>query len=153
MKISVRKAHIEDIPAILEITREAFKDYVAKAGIDTPILALTETFDDIKDDIEKKEVFIACEDHYPIGSVRIEINSDNTAYLSRLSVRIKYQSAGVGKLLMDIVNKRLKELGVSKVFLHTAINHNKLLMFYCSLGFSIESISNDKGYARALMCK
>ncbi len=152
MKVSVRKARHEDIPSIYDITKEAFKWYVSKAGIQQIIPALTETHRDIQSDIENKEVFIAFENHYPIGCVRVDINCRD-AYISRFAVRVKYHHTGVGKSLMDAVSKRLRELGVSCACLHTTANYDEPIRFYLSLGFRIVSISSDTGYPKALMCK
>ncbi len=152
MKVLIRKARHEDIPFISDITKEAFQNYAAKAGIQVMIPALTETYQDIENDIEKKEVFIAFENHYPIGCIRVDVNFRN-AYISRFAVRVKYHHTGVGKKLMDAVSKRLKELGVSSACLHTAANYDEPVQFYLALGFRIVSISSEAGYPRALMCK
>jgi N-acetylglutamate synthase-like GNAT family acetyltransferase len=149
----VRKAVEGDIPKILEITREAFKMYAIGAGILGRLAALEETYEDVKSDIETKEVFVALLDDMVVGSVRVEILSDNTAYLSRFGVRADYQSHGIGKELMNAVDDAMNKLGVNNLYLHTASRMLSLVRFYYGKGFYIESTTNERGYIRALLCK
>jgi len=104
MKIIIRKAMHEDANAIYDITKQAFKIYAEKVGI-TAFSALTETFDNIEKDIETKEVFIASQEDLPVGCVRVQINDDNTAYITRLAVRADFQRAGIGRTLIEAVHE------------------------------------------------
>lgn len=153
MGFEIRMATTDDINDIIEITSEAFKKYVELAGISDKIDALCETYDDIKKDIENKLVFVAFLDDVPVGSVRIEIFDDKTAYLSRFGVRLNYQNQGVGKALMNVVDRAMKEKGVKKVCLHTASKIFDLVRFYYGRKFYIQSTDSSKGYIRALLCK
>ncbi|MGE4282469.1 MAG: GNAT family N-acetyltransferase [Clostridia bacterium] len=149
----VRKATADDIPEIQQITKEAFEKYMELAGLNGKIAALEETYEDIKKDIETKEVFVAYIDGIPVGSARVEISPNNTAYFSRFGVRLDYQNNGVGKAIMNVVDMAMKELGIKKLYLHTASKIFSLIRFYYGRGFYIESTSTDRGYIRALLCK
>ncbi len=149
----VRKAVEGDIPEILEITREAFKMYAIGAGIAGKLEALEENFEDVKRDIDTKEVFVALLDNIVVGSVRIEILSNNTAYLSRFGVGAENQSKGIGRELMIAVDKVMIDLGIANLYLHTASRMLSLVRFYYGKGFYIESTTSDRGYIRALLCK
>jgi len=149
----VRKATVEDIPEIQKITQEAFQKYMELAGLTGKIAALEETYEDIKRDIETKEVFVAYIDGIPVGSARVEVFPDKTAYFSRFGVRLNYQNNGVGKAIMNVVDMAMRELGVKKLYLHTASKIFSLVRFYYGRGFYIESTSTDRGYIRALLCK
>lgn len=151
--LMVRKAVEGDIPKILDITREAFKMYAEGAGIAGRLAALEETYDDVKKDIKTKEVFVALLDGEVVGSVRIEILPDKTAYLSRFGVGAAYQSHGIGKELMNAVDNAMNRFGVTNLYLHTASRMLSLVRFYYGKGFYIESTTNDRGYIRALLCK
>ncbi len=153
MDFVVRRAAYGDICKIQEITREAFKMYAKDAGITGEIIALEETYEDIKNDIETKEFFVALLNGLVVGSVRVEIEPDKTAYLSRFSVGAVYQNNGVGKVLMNAVDNAMIELGSKKLYLHTASRMLALVRFYYGIGFYIESTTNDLGYIRALLCK
>lgn len=148
----VRLADYDDIPAIMEITHEAFVKYKELAGIAT-IDALSETYDDVKADIDKKIVLIALSDNMPVGSVRVEIREDGTAYLSRFGVRMQSQNNGIGKSIMNLVDKIMIKKGVSSISLHTGSKITSLIRFYYGRGFYIDSIDKSRGYVRACLKK
>ena len=149
----VRLATMEDIPDIMSITREAFIKYRELAGVEnTP--ALDETYEDIERDIKNKIVLIAFSNGDPVGSVRLEIDKENkTAYLSRFGVKITSQNNGIGKSIMNIVDRIMKEEGVKRISLHTASKITSLVRFYYGRGFYIDSTDKSKGYIRALLVK
>lgn len=149
----IRKATIEDAPAIAEIMQQAFKKYMQDAGLSGTMDALTESLATIEADILEKEVYIALIDDNPVGTIRIKINTDNTAYISRFGVMLGYHNIGIGKSLMNLADKILKSKGVKKVSLHTASKYRDLIRFYYGRGFYIESTSTDRGYIRALLVK
>jgi N-acetylglutamate synthase-like GNAT family acetyltransferase len=149
----IRKAVIADAPGIQKITREAFEAYVNCAGIPGSTAALTESSDDIKVDIDTKHCLVAEFDGVIVGSVRIEVRDDNTAYLSRFGVSVECQNHGIGARLLDYVDNEMREFGVSRIYLHTASKILSLVRFYYGRGFYIDSTTKDRGYIRALLCK
>mgnify|MGYP004656637279 CR=1 FL=1 len=149
----VRIATYEDIDAIEQITREAFEKYASMIG-NSNIQALNETKDDIKNDIDTSIVLVAFMDNVPVGSVRVKVNDeDKTAYLSRFGVKISTQNNGIGKSLINLVDIKMREMGVKKLMLHTGAKVSSLVRFYYGRGFYIDSTTKDRGYIRALMCK
>lgn len=150
-KVSVIPANKSHAPSIMQITREAFQKYVTDAKIPGTIDALTETLDDIVREIETKNVFVALVDGEPAGSIRISVNTDNNAYISRVGVLMKHQSIGIGRALMDEAVKFLTENGVTSISLHTSASYNYLVEFYSQYGFTVQEITYDRGYPRALM--
>lgn len=149
----IRKATADDVSAIQGITKEAFKKYMEDTGLTGTMEALEETQDDILHDVETKDVFVAFIDDIPVGSIRIKINPDNTAYISRFGVSLQYHNIGIGKSLMNLAEKVLISKGIKKVSLHTASKYRDLIRFYYGRGFYIDSTSRDKGYVRALLVK
>ncbi len=149
----IRKATIEDAPAIATIIQEAFKKYMQDAGLSVMMDALTESIGTIEADIAEKEVYIALIDDNPVGTIRIKMLPDKTAYISRFGVMLDYHNIGIGKSLMNLADKILKSHGVKKVSLHTASKYRDLIRFYYGRGFYVESTSTDRGYIRALLVK
>ena len=149
----IRRATAEDADAIKDIIEESFKRYMEIVGLAEKIEALEESVDEIKNDIETKEVYIALIDGIPVGTIRIQILPDNTAYISRFGVRLEYNNIGVGKALISLADKVIKSHGVHRAYLHTAAKHRDLVRFYYDRGFYIDSTTKDKGYVRALMVK
>ena len=149
----VRKALKGDIPDILRITKEAFQVYKESAGIEYGIPALYDTYENVEQDIERKLFLVVTLEDVVVGSVRVEINNDGTAYLSRFAVEVSEQKNGVGAILIEAVDEFMKELGVEKLYLHTASKVLLLIRFYYGKGFYIDSTTKDRGYIRALLCK
>lgn len=149
----VKPATEEDIPAIHKITHDAFLKYCEMAGLDYNIEALTETYDDIRHDIETKNVFVVRIDDEPVGAVRIELLPDNEAYLSRFAVASSNRNNGIGKILMKVVDKVMKENNVKILKLHTCSKVTALIRFYYGRGFYISDVEYSRGYARAELVK
>lgn len=148
----VRHAEEGDIESIIEITREAFVKYREMTGI-KKLDALEETYDDVKNDIENKVVLIALSDGEPVGCVRVEIKPDGTALLTRFAVKVTCQNNGIGKSLMNHVDKIMKKRGVKVISLYTASKAAPLIRFYYGRGFYIESIDSSRNYLRAKLVK
>ena len=84
---------------------------------------------------------------------KIVLEPDGTAYLSRFGVSPEFQNHGVGKSLMSVVDTVMMEKGVKRLELHTAAKYFDLVRFYYGRKFYIDSISEERGYKRALMVK
>ncbi len=149
----IRKATIEDALAISTIMQESFKKYMQDTGLSGTMEALSESIEEIEADILQSQVYIAMIDDNPVGSVRIKFLPDNTAYISRFGVMLNYHNIGIGKSLINLVDKVLISKGVKKVSLHTASKYRDLIRFYYGRGFYIESTSTERGYIRALLVK
>jgi ribosomal protein S18 acetylase RimI-like enzyme len=149
----IRKAVVEDAPAIKSIMQESFKKYMEDTGLTGTMEALEESIQDIEKDITTKEVYIAIIDDVAVGTVRVQILPDNTAYISRFGVKLQFHNIGIGKSLMNLMDKMLIARGIKKVCLHTASKYNDLVRFYYGRGFYIDSTNIDRGYIRALMTK
>ncbi|MBQ4145124.1 MAG: GNAT family N-acetyltransferase [Clostridia bacterium] len=149
----VKHATEDDIPAIHKITKDAFLKYCEMAQLNYNIEALNETYEDIRSDIKDKMVFVVRIDDEPVGAVRIKINSDGTAYLSRFAVGNSHRNNGIGKILMSVVDKIMKANGVKLLRLHTASKAMPLIRFYYGRGFYITSVEDSRGYPRAELIK
>lgn len=149
----VRMANYSDIPAIMSITREAFKKYAELSESDY-LDALHETEMDIKHDIDTKIVLIAVRDNVPVGSVRVAVDRENnTAYLSRFAVKINSQNNGIGKSIMNLVDEIMMKENIKSISLHTDSKIASLVRFYYGRGFYIDSVDRTRGYIRAHLTK
>ena len=150
---NVRLATVEDAPAIKKITHDAFIRYCDAANLEYTIDAVTESVEDIESDIKNKYVFIVKIDHELIGAVRVKINEDGTAYLSRFAIDEAHGNAGIGKILMRVVDKVMLENKVKTLKLHTSSKVTALIRFYYGRGFYISSVDYQRGYPRAELVK
>ena len=92
-------------------------------------------------------------DDEPIGAVRIELLENHEAYLSRFAVKSSLRNNGIGKILMSVVDKVMKENDVHILRLHTGSHVTPLIRFYYGRGFYIKSVENSRGYPRAELVK
>jgi carbamoyl-phosphate synthase large subunit len=152
-QIEVRKATLKDVEDIIEMTRQAFMQYSVYVGGAEKLSALKDEYKDVIQDIAEREVFVALSKGNAVGSVRVQVMEDATAYLSRFAVLPGYQNKGVGKALLNAVDTRMEQLGVKQIYLHTAARATPLICCYYKRGFYIDSTSKDRGYIRALLCK
>ena len=88
-------------------------------GLSYDIEALNETYEDVKHDIETKQVFVTFIDDEPVGAVRIELQPNNEAYLSRFAVASNHRNNGIGKILMNVVDKVMRQHNIKTLRLHT----------------------------------
>ena len=139
----IRPATEEDIPDIMKITREAFMKYKELADIEH-IDALDETYDDVKRDIDNGE---------PVGSVRVEVFPDGTAELTRFGVKVTSQNNGIGKSIMNLVDRLMIKRNVKRIHLYTGAKITSLIRFYYGRGFYIDSTDKSRGYIRAKLVK
>ena len=150
--LTIRKAKMSDATSILDITKQAFLKYIKQAGLsDTP--ALHENIDTILADMENKIVLVAEYEGKVVGSVRLEILNEESAYLSRFGVSNDYQKLGIGRQLILAIDDEVRARNIKRVELHTASRAFSLVRFYYEKGFYIDSTTKDKGYVRALMVK
>lgn len=149
----VKAAAEEDIPAIHKITHDAFLKYCEMAGLDYNIEALNETYEDILGDIKNKNVFVVRIDNEPVGAVRIELLPNSEAYLSRFAVASSNRNNGIGKILMKVVDKVMKENNIKILRLHTSSKVTALIRFYYGRGFYISDVEYSRGYPRAELIK
>ena len=149
----VKAATEADVPAIHKITYAAFVKYCESAELDYNIEALNETEDDIRRDIKNKNVFVVRIDDEPVGAVRVELLPDNEAYLSRFAVAENQRNSGIGKILMRVVDRVMKENNVKRLKLHTSAKVTALVRFYYGRGFYITGVDYSRGYPRAELLK
>ena len=148
----IRNASEKDVEQIKAITIEAFNKYRELAATDYPLAALSETNEDILNDIKNNLVLVAYINGKVVGSVRVSVDGE-TAYLSRFGVSPDFQNLGIGKALMNLVDINMKVMGVKQIQLHTGAKIKPLIMFYYGRGFYIDSTNKDRGYIRAFLCK
>jgi predicted N-acetyltransferase YhbS len=153
MEIIIRLAKLADIPAILIIIRAAFRKYADMLGLDGQVSALKETEADIEKDLAEKTVLVAVRDREIVGSVRYQMISEDMAYLTRFAVDPNVHNSGIGKLLLSAVDQYAGKQGAKVIALHTASKMTPLVRMYYGMGYYIKSVSEDRGYVRALFLK
>ena len=149
----IRKAVKADAPAIFNILKDSFGQYIRFSGIPLPLEEMLDDVASIERDIETIDVFIAVLDGVPVGTVRVSAPRGAAARLTKLGVVSGYNNIGIGKSLMNLVDKVIIERGARTLELHTAAKNAKIMRFYYGRGFYADSTTKDRGYIRVLMKK
>ncbi len=88
-----------------------------------------------KDELEQQSIHImAVENNKVIGVGRAHFNSDSEAQLRYMAVEEEWQGRGIGKLILNELEKRVIEKGAKKIVLHARDNAVK---FYEINGYKI----------------
>lgn len=153
MCVIIKRAVVEDIPVIKEMTLNAFKKYAADLGLPQQVKALKETDETIASDMENKNILMAFLNDRPVGSIRFEIVGSKVAYISRFGVDPNIHGKGIGKALLAYTENEVKKMGATLMALHTASKMAPQVGFYYKMGFYIHSTTHSRGYTRALFCK
>ena len=149
----IRKAQKSDAGDIYSILKNSFEQYLEKSGIDLPVDAMLDDIASIERDIEAMDVFIALIDGIPVGTVRVAIREGAPALLTKLGVAAGYHNIGIGKSLLNLVDKVIASRGATSLELYTASKNSGIMRFYYGRGFYVDSTTKDRGYIRALMRK
>jgi predicted N-acetyltransferase YhbS len=151
----IRRAEVSDAEAIMTLTQRAMRVYAQKSGITCELESLQESLDQIRFHIERDYVLIAENRDTIVGSVRLVISNidqenekNNLAYFSRFAVMPELQQTGVGRFLYQAAEDYLRDTGIRKIRLHTALANINLTGFYEARGFILISKSNSRGYDR-----
>jgi len=150
------KSDANNIKTIMESSFHLYEEVCKKNFINGKpfkLDALAESIHDIERDIEEKTVFLATIDDIPVGTIRIKILDNKTAYISRFGVVPDYHNIGIGKSLMNLADKYLISKEIEKAYLYTASTYTDLVRFYYGRGFYVDSTTTDRGYIRAKMLK
>ncbi len=103
--LNIRPAIEQDFPAILDVQRLAFGEY---AGIYKASGWTTETLDNLKRDAREKRILAAEWEGSVVGSVRFW-TVGGVCVIRLLSVHPDYQGKGIGKALMQEVEKLVSD--------------------------------------------
>jgi len=145
-KIDLKKAETKDVPKLIEIEKSvASKTYSA---------IVTEK--DWQDELVKNnaKIFTILSNDEIIGDVSYEIKSDCIAYISGLCIKQKFRSQGIGKEVIKLILKELKDY--KRIELVTHPENKNAIKLYSSFGFLIEKQMENyfgDGEPRILMVK
>lgn len=152
-EIRIRKANEGDIPELVDLIKTAMAHYAQISGIPTVLDSQRETEVDVRRHIEEDTVLVAEGHGCIVGTARLSLNADGTAYFSRFAVAHGRRQSGIGKMLLMVAADLLRDMGAREVLLHTAIANQALVGLYCRQGFELVSVAHDRGYARGLFRK
>lgn len=129
----IEKALFEDLEEILELQKLAYRSE-GELYNDYTIEPLTQTIESIKEDYDKQTILKAVEAEKIVGSIRAyEIGS--ICYIGRVFVHPDYQNKGIGRKLINSIEKHFNQC--NKYSLFTGKKSLKNIKLYSSLGYNI----------------
>lgn len=131
MGVSVERAERRDAGAILALQKLAYQSE-ADLYQDYTILPLTQTLEQITSEFEEQVFLKAVEDGRIVGSVRAH-QDEGTCYVGRLIVHPDAQGRGIGRQLMDAIEREFAEAARFELFTGHLSERN--IRFYQGLGY------------------
>ncbi len=131
--ITIIRATEEDLNTILELQKLAYKSE-AKIYYDYTITPLLQTLEEVENQFRDHVFLKAVLDDRIIGSVRAT-EKDGTCHIGRLIVHPERQNKGIGKSLMNEIEKIFSSAGRYELF--TGSLSYKNISFYKKLGYKI----------------
>lgn len=145
MQIVLREAEQQEAPEILYVMQAAFSEY--KGVLDPPSGVHDETIESVKQKFQTGDFVLAEFNHEIIGCVFFE-NKGSYMDLGRLSVIPQCRNQGIGRMLIDYVEKKARQNQIPTVRLGVRIILNTLRQYYEGLGYGIVSFETHEGYSK-----
>ncbi|MFC5703288.1 GNAT family N-acetyltransferase [Cohnella faecalis] len=132
MNVIIERALVSDAEQILTLQKLAFRSE-AESISNYEIEPLVQTIENFKSQFESHIVLKAISDGTIIGSVRAYVK-DGTCFIGKLIVQPEYQGRGIGKSLMEEIEKACP---ATRFELFTGSNSEKNIGLYNRLGYQV----------------
>jgi GNAT superfamily N-acetyltransferase len=120
-----------DLPEILRLQKLAFQEEAEHVG-DLNIKPMAQTLDDLKRELVSGIILKKVENGKIVGSVRARVEG-GTCLIGRLVVHPAYWGKGIGKALMEAIERSCPQ--VHRYELFTRADHPRNRPFYQALGY------------------
>ena len=149
IKIDLMKNHPYAIPALSNIWHEGIgKIWMPEIGI-KEIESLS--YEELKSDMPI--TYIALYDKIPVGFCTLQLSEDFQPdlgpWIADLVVDPKYQKQGIGKMLLDVMTLKAKELRFKKLYLFTF--DPGIIEYYARFGWKKFAMGEFKSHPVTLM--
>jgi N-acetylglutamate synthase-like GNAT family acetyltransferase len=125
----LRRARLEDAPAVSALVNEAFEKYIPVIG--RKPLPMTADHSDL---IVNHDAWVLEEESEIIAVLEMVLNNDSL-YIDTVAVSNAHQARGIGKQLLNFAETRARELGRDATTLFTNERYTVLLEMYARLGY------------------
>jgi predicted N-acetyltransferase YhbS len=141
--VELRDATVEDIPALLAVLRAAFEEY--RGRLDPPSGVHGETAGTIRKKLNTGSAVVAEIDGDVVGCVFYAFK-ESCLDLGRLAVLPRYRRHGVGRALVENVERQARALNVAHVELGVRLALPYLQAYYEALGYRPIRYGAHEGY-------
>ena len=140
----LREAAEEDVAVLLRLLLGAFQEY--EGVLDPPSGGHFETIDTVRKKLAAGSAVLATIGGEPAGFAFYE-RQGTCLYFSRLSVLPAFRNRGVGRALLDYVERRAMDAGAAGVRLGVRLQLPHLLARYERRGYRITKYMTHQGYS------
>lgn len=142
--MKIRKANIEEAKEVQDLRYALAKyeaDNLENDKLDLEWFYREEGMDNVKKFIKDKICYVAIEDEKIVGVITGEILSRQNWYkmqmgmIENLFVLQEYRKNGIGKKLVEQIEKDFEEKNITTIELHTLNNNEEAIKFYEHIGF------------------
>lgn len=132
----VKKASKKDLAEIMKLYHSLIGTPVCTWNLDYP------TIEDVKSDIEKKSLYLICDDKNIIIGVAAAVEDEelkhltcwnkeieNPADLARIGVKKHYQGQGIAKKLLEVIEEDISKRNFDGIHFLVSKKIKKLLIF------------------------
>jgi GNAT superfamily N-acetyltransferase len=144
-QITFREATPEDAPLLLQLMQTAFGEY--EGVLDPPSGVHKETIETVRRRVIDGGAVLASVGDRPAGFAFYELN-DGLLYFGRLSVLPELRNNGIGRALLDYVERRARESGAAGVKLGVRVQLPHLIARYERCGYQITQYMTHSGYTQ-----
>lgn len=130
--VTIREASPADAQRLAEVYRSA---YAENRALGFPASAESATASEVAEWIADHTVFVAVVESAVVGGVRLTEPEPGRGKISRLGVHDNWKGQGVGRDLLDHVERVCRDRGYESVRLTTPAEHPFLPELYRSRGF------------------
>ena len=138
-----REAVVGDVPTLLRVLLAAFEEY--RGVLDPPSGAHHETIESVRRRLADGGAVLATIAGEPAGFAFYQPQNAHL-YFSRLSVLPAFRNRGVGRALIDYVERRAAATGAAGVRLGVRTKLPHLIERYEKLGYRITKYMTHDGY-------
>ncbi len=144
---TVRRARSDDASAMAELVRAAYRPYIERMG--TEPAPMTDEYAKV---IREEEEWVAeCAERL-VGLLVLQAQPDHLL-LENVAVSPDSQKLGIGRLLLDLADRRAWELRFSEVRLYTNVAMTENLAYYPRHGYHETRRATQDGFQRVFFTK
>ncbi len=140
----LREAMDAEAPVLLGVLQAAFEEY--RGRLDPPSGVHNETVETLRQKLKTGAAVLALVHDDVAGCVFYHLETSHV-YLGRLSVLPRYRGHGVGRALVEYVERRALELDMPRVQLGVRLVLSHIRTYYERLGYHPVRFTAHEGYA------
>ncbi len=148
-EVHTRRATPADVDALREVARSAYQHFVETIGV-RPAPLDADYFAAVTD--PRHEVWVAQGATAVVGLL-VLVPHDDHLLLENVAVAPPAQGAGIGTALLDLAERRARELGLDEVRLFTHQRMTRNIALYAARGYRETSREVDEGFHRVFLSK